>query len=239
MFSVIVNGRVIGSRGAADLVGEMSAIELTQPRSATITASEPSVVLRLTEPLFSAIADRFPQLWRSTAKVMAHRLRARNKFIGTLRTQMRIFVMSSTEALAVASTVQLGFDHDKSRLVVVWENGVFQASHYPLHDLEEQVDISDFGIVVASPDDIQQSRGNERAVPRDNVIFELGFFMGRLGIERTILLEPAGEDVKLPTDLTGLTTLHYQWAPGRDQAAVFGPTITRLREIFTDRGMRD
>ena len=50
-----------------------------------------------------------------------------------------------------------------------------------------------------------ESRGKPWPVPRDNVIFELGLFMGRLGKERAILMEPRDEDVKLPSDLAGVT----------------------------------
>ncbi|MEX3901302.1 MULTISPECIES: TIR domain-containing protein [Paraburkholderia] len=37
--------------------------------------------------------------------------------------------------------------------------------------------------------------------PRDNVVFELGLSMGRLGRKRGILMEPRGEGVKLPSDM--------------------------------------
>jgi predicted nucleotide-binding protein len=43
------------------------------------------------------------------------------------------------------------------------------------------VDASDFAIAIAQPDDVTKTRGKRKNTPRDNVIFELGFFMGRLG----------------------------------------------------------
>src|SRR5690349_18211692 len=46
---IVVNGRIVGTRFANDTVGEMAAIEPTQKRSASVIASEDSVVACLTE----------------------------------------------------------------------------------------------------------------------------------------------------------------------------------------------
>ena len=49
-----------------------------------------------------------------------------------------------------------------------------------MESLERELDQSDFAIAIAQPDDLTESRGEAKPTPRDNVIFELGFFMGRL-----------------------------------------------------------
>jgi CRP/FNR family cyclic AMP-dependent transcriptional regulator len=67
------------------------------------------------------------------------------------------------------------------------------------------------------------------------VIFELGFFMGRLGRHRSLLLEPRGEEVKLPSDLSGITTISYKHDPG-NWAAALGPACNRIRTIIKDLG---
>lgn len=55
-----------------------------------------------------------------------------------------------------------------------------------IENLMKAVARFDFAILVLTPDDIVQSRSKELAGPRDNVIFELGLFMGNLGaIERS------------------------------------------------------
>jgi predicted nucleotide-binding protein len=234
-FTIVVNGRELYFRHPGDHVGEMVVVEPTQARSATVKAAEVSVVGRISEETFAKLADRFPQMWRTVAKELSRRLRQRNVLVAAVRTQARVFIISSAESLDIARAIQTGLAYDPP-VVVVWENGVFRASKYSIEALEEEVDKSDFGVVVAAADDVTFSRGEVHFSPRDNVTFELGFFMGRLGRFRTLLLAPRGEEVKLPSDLRGLTALDYVWRPGPDAEAEFAPTVNRLRAIFEDLG---
>ena len=236
-FDLVVRGRAIARRHAGELVGEMAAIEPMQARSATLVAAEQSVIGRLSRDAFASLAARFPTIWRGIAKELAHRLMQRNELLSRVRERPKVFIMSSTETLPIARAVQLGLERDPLT-VEVWTDGVFRASAYPLEDLERTLDESDFGVAVAGGDDAVSLRGQTWPAPRDNVTFEVGFFMGRLGRSRTLLLEPRGEDIRLPSDLAGLTTISYVWEPGRDQDARLAPTVTRLRSIFHDLGPR-
>ena len=93
----------------------------------------------------------------------------------------------------------------------------------------------DFGILVVTPDDATRKRDVDGKEPRDNVIFELGFFMGRLGRHRSLLLEPRGEEVKLPSDLSGITAIPYKYDP-KGLPAAMGPACNRIRDIINDLG---
>jgi CRP/FNR family transcriptional regulator, cyclic AMP receptor protein len=75
-FSVAIDGRVVARRKAGEHVGEMSVVDPLAPRSASVTASSDSVIARIAEPDFSALADRYPQLWRRIAQELASRLRS-------------------------------------------------------------------------------------------------------------------------------------------------------------------
>ena len=103
--------------------------------------------------------------------------------------------------------------------------------------LEAMVEDCDFAIAVAQPDDQAESRGESRQTPRDNVIFELGMFVGKLGRKRSLLLEPRGDGVKLPSDLLGLTTISYRPANGEEPARL-GPACTELSKIIKELGPR-
>jgi len=233
---VIVNGKVVARRGPGDHVGEMVAIQPSQARSATILATEPVVVFELTEPLFAKLASAHADIYKAIAKELARRLLQRNALTGVPRKQVRVFVISSVEALPVARAIQSAFEYDPFT-VVVWTDGVFKITNYTLQSLEDQIDQSDFAIAIAHSDDQVESRQDQWPQPRDNVIFELGLFMGRLGRARAILMEPRDEKVKLPSDLAGVTTIPYRFEPGGDAAALFAPACNKLRAYILELGL--
>jgi CRP/FNR family cyclic AMP-dependent transcriptional regulator len=78
-FSVAINGRVVARKKAGEHVGEMAVVDPLAPRSASVTATSDSVVARIAEPDFSALADRYPRLWRRIALELASRLRDGNR----------------------------------------------------------------------------------------------------------------------------------------------------------------
>ena len=78
-FSVTINGRVVAHKKAGEHVGEMAVVDPLTPRSASVTATSDSVVARIAEPDFSALADRYPRLWRRIALELASRLRDGNR----------------------------------------------------------------------------------------------------------------------------------------------------------------
>lgn len=99
-----------------------------------------------------------------------------------------------------------------------------------MESLTEAVDESDFGIFVFSPDDVTKMRGNDQTTVRDNVIFEFGLFIGKLGRERVFFVRPDAEELHLPTDLLGITPGFYNpyREDGRLQAAT-GPACNQIR----------
>jgi predicted nucleotide-binding protein len=226
---VVVNGRRIGKRSAGDHVGEMAAIQPTQARSASIVAEDVVVAVKLTEAAFSALGSQFPQVYLSIAKELSRRLLQRNSNIGAYRERVRVFIISSVEALPIARIIETAFEHD-SFFVELWTAGCFKAANYTIDDLEAAVDNADFAIAIAHADDFVESRDEMWPAPRDNVIFELGLFMGRLGRTRAILMEPRGKDVKLPSDLAGITTIPYRFEKGGQNAALMGPACNKLRD---------
>ncbi len=117
-----------------------------------------------------------------------------------------VFIGSSTKNIAYARALKdlLG----KEFLVQVWdEDQVFRLGTATIEQLEEHVRYYDFGIFVMLPDDRLYRDDQERMVPRDNVIFEAGLFTGKLSRQRAIIVAAGDDEVLLPSDLNGLTTL--------------------------------
>jgi CRP/FNR family cyclic AMP-dependent transcriptional regulator len=227
-FDVIVNQRKVARRFANDHVGEMAAIEPSQSRAATVRATEVSIVARITESELSAAAQEFPEIFRCIARELSKRLLQRNAHVGAARDKIKLFIISSVESLAIARAIQNAFEHDKI-VTTVWTDGVFRVASYALQSLLDAVDDSDFAVAIAHSDDTTAFRGTDWPVPRDNVVFELGLFMGRLGKERAILMEPRDKAVKLPSDLSGISTIMYRFDENGDTEALMGPACNQLR----------
>ena len=117
----------------------------------------------------------------------------------------RVFIGSSSEGLDVAQYVKsyLGDDFD----CFLWTDDIFKHNESVFETLLKSASLFEFGIMVATKDDFTKSRSNEFDVPRDNVIFEYGLFLGRVGPGRSFVLQEEG--VKLPSDLLGITTPRF------------------------------
>lgn len=236
-FNIHVNGRRIGVRGRGDHIGEMAAIEPTQRRSATVIAEEPSIVGRLTSQQFVQLGRKHPDIYRHIARSLSRRLLERNKHVGAFREKIRVFIISSAEARHVGRMVRNAFEHDTDTiLATLWTDDVFKVANYTLQDIEAQIDDSDFAVAIAHADDLTESRGKPWPSPRDNVVFELGMFMGKLGRQRAILMEPRDEKVKLPSDMSGITTIPYRYQGSQDAAALMAPACDKLREHILKLG---
>ena len=74
--------------------------------------------------------------------------------------------------------------------------------------------------------------------PRDNVIYELGLAMGHIGRQRTVMVVPRGEDLKIPTDLAGLNPITFKVGPEGDLAAAIGPVCNELRALIRRLGCK-
>jgi CRP/FNR family cyclic AMP-dependent transcriptional regulator len=232
-----VNEREIAQRKAGEHVGEMALLDTHAVRSATVRALERTVVAVISEYDFGRIAGSTPILWRRLALTLAERLRERAKFHSVPRTLPAVFIGSSSEAVDLAECIYKSL---KRNAVVphLWTKGVFECSKTTIEELVREASESDFAVIVLSRDDVTTSRRRRKASPRDNVIFELGLFMGALSRERTILLVPDGPPLKLPTDLLGVTFLPYASKRGRRPGARVKEPLRSLRRHIEKYGPR-
>ena len=235
--SIRVGGREVAVRTAGQHIGEMAVVDPGQPRSASAVADGEVVVARVSAGLFIDLAEANPRLWRNIARGLAERLRQRNRFVLSVNPRPVLFVGCSTEALPVARAIESALDPDPI-VVRVWSDDTFEASSFPIESLERELSGVDFAALVLSPDDNVVSRDTASDAPRDNVVFELGLFMGALGHSRTFLVYPHGIDIKLPTDLKGLTALTYKSGPRCELKSAVAPTCLQLRKQVLAAGPR-
>ena len=143
----------------------------------------------------------------------------------------RVFIGSSSEGLGVARKLQASLATDYA--VEIWNQGtVFGLGTATLEALEEAVDLYDYGIFVFTPDDELLTRGDAKPVARDNVVFEMGLFAGKLGRRRAFVVSPSGDHVSLPSDLAGITVASYD-AETSNLAAAVEPACERIRDAIT------
>lgn len=139
----------------------------------------------------------------------------------------KIFIGSSTEGLDVARGIQSELHGDYE--VVIWNQGPFQRLTLSfLETLEEIVNAFDYGVFVFTPDDKIDSRGESKTIARDNVIFELGMFTGKLGRRKTFLVHPINTDIHILSDFAGIIKATYDPKATYLQASL-GPVCEQIR----------
>jgi hypothetical protein len=152
--------------------------------------------------------------------------------------QPALFVGSSSEGLNLARAVRALLAEDAE--VTLWNEGLFAIGDTFIESLIHALPRFDFAALVLTADDLTASRQVVSLGPRDNVLFELGLFMGRLGRSRTFVIRPRGDQLKIPSDLAGLTAAVYDW-PRADEnyKAAVGPACDSIREIMRSLGVSE
>ncbi|MDB2373639.1 nucleotide-binding protein [Psychrosphaera haliotis] len=147
----------------------------------------------------------------------------------------KVFIASSVEGLDVAKSLQVNLEHTME--VTIWSQGIFDLSAYALESLTKALEQNDFGIFVFSADDQSIIRDTQKTTVRDNVIFELGLFVGRLGRFSNFIVKPRSVDLHIPSDLFGLTLADYDdQRSDRNLDAALGSSCTKIerqiKEMF-------
>ena len=122
----------------------------------------------------------------------------------------KLFIGSSSEGRDIAVKLKNKIESDNGDWLEcdIWDEGkIFHLNSSALDALVKASQKYDYGVLVATKDDISKSRGVEYQSPRDNVMFELGLFLGSLGLTRAFIL--VEKNCKLPTDYNGITVPYF------------------------------
>ena len=144
--------------------------------------------------------------------------------------KLRVFVASSSEQLEIVKEIAEAINKSRLLLARPWQEKVFEFSKTYIESLESELDQADFAIVVLTGDDTSQVRGEQVNLPRDNVIFELGLFTGRLGRERCFFFVDGDSGTKIASDLSGVRPVDFH----RDANGAAGRRVglaARLDEV--------
>jgi hypothetical protein len=147
-----------------------------------------------------------------------------------------IFVGSSSEGLPIAQAIQVLLDHVGE--VEIWSQGVFGLSQGTLESLVLALSRFDFAVLVLTADDLKSQRGVSVLSPRDNVVFELGLFVGGLGRDRTFMVYDRTKQPELPSDLAGIEAATFAPHASGNLEPALGAACTRIQRSIERSGVR-
>jgi CRP/FNR family cyclic AMP-dependent transcriptional regulator len=240
----------LGTREQGTHVGEMALIDVDKPRSTTVIAREEVIVAKVSEAKFSAIANDHPELWRRISSTLAERLRKRGENLLEPNLKPHIFIGSagSKEALQIVRAIKSCLKKRNFEVAAWTDRNVFKPGKTTIESLLYQMRTADMAIMVATPVDLSArnacaatslpKKGDWVNSMRDNVLFELGLFMGRLGNERAFIVHPKSPKLHIPSDLQGITTLPYE-SKGISKANVakrVTPVCRKICMVLKEKG---
>lgn len=145
-----------------------------------------------------------------------------------------VFIGSSSEGIEFARALRNQLDNDAE--ITLWTDDFFNLGSTFIETLLTKLPLFDFAILVFTADDWGKSREQQMAMPRDNVVFELGLFMGHLSKERTFLVHEKKEDLKIPSDLSGAVTATFRRRDDGNYRAAVGQASDDIRKIIISKG---
>jgi len=123
--------------------------------------------------------------------------------------KQKLFVGSSGSHSRVAGYVATSLESLGCGNATVWNEGIFSLNQCVLDRLLSAAREFDFAVLIWAGDDVTESKGDSKASPRDNVIFECGLFMGAIGKDRVFIVCDESAAVKIPSDFAGITLAYY------------------------------
>lgn len=141
----------------------------------------------------------------------------------------KLFIGSSSEEIELAKAAKVLLERDFDVSIwneKLWDNAVFRLNESFLSDLLKASLKYDFGILIGTQDDKVEIRGTEVMKPRDNVLFELGLFTGRLGMSKCAFL--IDKKIDILSDFSGVSLARFSKGDG----ASFDAAVEQVRRLF-------
>jgi predicted nucleotide-binding protein len=227
-----VGGNVIASRAAGEHVGEMAGL-LRSRRTATVVSREETVLARVGLDEFLKIAESRPDLLKNLATTLAFRLNQRRNLLREPNLRPFIFIGSSKKHVPVANRIRDGLRALGVEIQVWSDAGAFPASSTFIETLTAGARQADFAVFIFGKDDTMISKGKKTFVPRDNVIFETGLFIGAIGRNRTFPVRQKNADIKVLSDLQGVTLLDFKKTKGQiDVSSACDQIAARVKKLW-------
>jgi hypothetical protein len=135
-------------------------------------------------------------------------------FLDKVRTRCHVFLGYSSQASEVANLLSRFLTEKLKLRVYDWKD--FPAGKSVWEAIEDAERLTNCGIFLFMEDDVIGNGRNKKFAPRDNVIFEAGYFAGAKGKSRSLIIRE--KDAKIPTDFGGI--LYLELASRKSIAAI-------------------
>lgn len=113
----------------------------------------------------------------------------------------KIFIASSSESKSLAEELKVQLN-EVANIKCWFDTGIFKNGSTIVNDLINISTEYDMGIFLFNNDDKSIIRGRKMQITRDNVLFELGLFIAKVGVKKCFLFYPKNiSDFHLPSDL--------------------------------------
>jgi hypothetical protein len=141
----------------------------------------------------------------------------------------KIFIGSSSLGLDAAEEAR-GFLSSIAD-VFLWKDGnVWEPNRSTFDNLMRMSNYFDFGVFVATSDDLTLFSEKLVIEPRDNVILEMALFLGAIGKDKSFLLVEDG--VKLPSDFSGIYMPRFKRKDSASIKSACGELISKIEEHY-------
>lgn len=141
----------------------------------------------------------------------------------------RLFIGCATESLDWARALQE--ELERYAEVEIWQQGIFDLNTAVFQSLINNTNVFDFACFIFQSQGTLKSRTGEYKVANENVLFETGLFLGRLGAKRVFVIRDRHEKPELPSDFNGIVTLSFDSESGyssrRSRLGACTPTIIK------------
>jgi Predicted nucleotide-binding protein containing TIR-like domain len=144
-------------------------------------------------------------------------------WLGEVKAQCHVFFGYSGVATNTANAIQVWL-RDSGLKVLDWKN--FRPGESILSRIEQAANQAACGLFLLTADDLKIKNNQLKTAPRDNVIFEAGYFARAKGKDRTLIVLEDG--VELLSDLGG--DIYLKLGSQRDPSTIEG----RLARYFQD-----
>jgi hypothetical protein len=150
-----------------------------------------------------------------------------------------LFVASSSEQMQAARQIAEALKSPQEWTVLVWD-GLFSFSSTYIESLEHELDLVDFAAIILTGDDVANVREKAAVLPRDNVLFELGLFIGRLGRPRCFFFVDGASGTQIASDLSGVkaASFYQDAAPGDPRKPSLRTVAKSVKEQMRQLGSR-